>query len=1307
MFKNLKHFSSAIFIFLLTIYFLGSGSFAEAATAKKLTTNKKASKKVTFTVTTPGTTSLQIDFSKKVNFNLSDVKIYSLFPPLKIKSATANFANTSVFLDTEEQQNKTYFIQINPLKSKKNKSIKKITSLENQGSFDGKVIIQAAPTPVPDTSKPYVVGAISLSNTSIVVGFSEAMDESVLSPFSYQIVQENVNPEVGNLRVLSVQFADPRKFSVMITTASQNEVTYRVTAVNCFDVAGNSLEARRAGLDVLVDPTSTTFAGTPPGGSGIVDTDGDFLSDNEELRGWEVTTLNQTNQGTSRQVTSDPYIADTDGDGLLDGTEKALVIDPRDADTDNDELSDYQEFNETFSDPTRQDTDGDSLYDGLEFNFFKTSPLFDDTDGDQLDDAMEVSTANRNPRIADLPSPSIEIGDADLRLDVRFTATSTKGSRLLEARSEESTLQQTDSKTFSQTDSTSETFKTKVAVEQGWTVGQPVAAAQGKISAEASYTDQWDSSVTSESAKETQKALSKSLNTEKELTSEETLTREVAGASMKVGVIINNRGNLAYRLKNLQLVAFIQDPRNPAKYIPIATLNPDVGTPAEFAMGPLIPKRGPFIFVNDQIFPSLVENLMLDPRGLIFKVSNYDLEDELGRNFAFTSQDINDRTAPLTIDFGGADLDGDGIGESTERYRVATSSGRVIDTNGDGIVDGTDRRVTFDLNGKQVGILLTEAMESILGLTHYDEDETPSGGLSEFDLDNSYSTKKFNGVPRLWRVRRISQELSNPLKQWIILTANGILSGDTDFSKLTLSPDHGITLSFAQDLDHDALTAAAEYMLSCSDTKLDTDGDGLTDTQEVYKGWIVEVKGKGAFKVYSSCARTDSDADGLSDAEEASRVVDVDTNNDGAPDVFGVPAALDPRNPDTDKDGISDYDEINGYSITLRFPEDTDNNGSADLFTILAVTDPLNPDTDGDTIKDGEEFYLKTNPQKSDGDKVFDNDGDGLRNFEETSGYSITFTGVSTSPNVQGTSRTCSATSAAQCGNILVTSDINDEDSDNDGLTDKQEKTIGTHPRIADTDGDGLKDGQEVTVTFPGGVETITNITDPLDADTDNDMRSDGDEKNIAWTVSVVGQTPYPIKSDPLVADHDLDNLVDGQEFTLKTDPELFDTDSDGISDKVEIGATRLTNPLEKDEKVKFSFTNIKVTGDCEPDANGDGEFRGSLLIQNSPTEAAGVAKFDLFGNIAGALGTDYPISGADRTFILRDGDTVIMKSSGLCEEDDSGDSDNICDSNDESLTDFSESFPFVVSSTTKVTNATKDADCSLAITIVATVINN
>ena len=139
------------------------------------------------------------------------------------------------------------------------------------------------------------------------------------------------------------------------------------------------------------------------------------------------------------------------------------------------------------------------------------------------------------------------------------------------------------------------------------------------------------------------------------------------------------------------------------------------------------------------------------------------------------------------------------------------------------------------------------------------------------------------------------------------------------------------------------------------------------------------------------------------------------------------------------------------------------------------------------------------------------------------------------------------------------------KDTDGDGITDRDEKKLGTDPKNPDTDGDGLKDGEEYYTlkTDPrnpdtdgdgltDGAEVLTHQTDPLKADTDGDGLKDGEEVNTYTT-------------DPLNPDTDGDGLSDGDELnTTQTDPKRPDCDGDGLSDGVEVN-THKTNPLDKD----------------------------------------------------------------------------------------------------------------------------------------------
>ena len=57
-------------------------------------------------------------------------------------------------------------------------------------------------------------------------------------------------------------------------------------------------------------------------------------------------------------------------------------------------------------------------------------------------------------------------------------------------------------------------------------------------------------------------------------------------------------------------------------------------------------------------------------------------------------------------------------------------------------------------------------------------------------------------------------------------------------------------------------------------------------------------------------------------------------------------------------------------------------------------------------------------------------------------------------------------------------------DSDGDGLTDREEQSLGTNHLKVDTDNDGINDKEEAD-----------GVTDPTDSDTDNDGLTDSEER--------------------------------------------------------------------------------------------------------------------------------------------------------------------------------------------------------------------
>jgi uncharacterized protein (TIGR03382 family) len=185
-------------------------------------------------------------------------------------------------------------------------------------------------------------------------------------------------------------------------------------------------DAQEVAVGTNPNDNDTDDDGIPDGTDGIVDTDGDGRinaldpdSDNDGLldgteAGVTATTApSGTNQSSPNfradadpATTTDPRLADTDGDTLLDGEEDAnhdgrldaTETDPNKADTDDDELADNIELEgENPTDPRNADTDGDGLTDGDEdadhdgsLDAGETDPNNADTDGGGAGDGDEV-----------------------------------------------------------------------------------------------------------------------------------------------------------------------------------------------------------------------------------------------------------------------------------------------------------------------------------------------------------------------------------------------------------------------------------------------------------------------------------------------------------------------------------------------------------------------------------------------------------------------------------------------------------------------------------------------------------------------------------------------------------------------------------------------------------------------------------------------------------------------------------------------------------------------------------------------------
>ncbi|HQV31424.1 MAG TPA: OmpA family protein [Calditrichia bacterium] len=209
-------------------------------------------------------------------------------------------------------------------------------------------------------------------------------------------------------------------------------------------------------------------------------------------------------------------------------------------------------------------------------------------------------------------------------------------------------------------------------------------------------------------------------------------------------------------------------------------------------------------------------------------------------------------------------------------------------------------------------------------------------------------------------------------------------------------------------------------------------------------------------------------------------------------------------------------------------------------------------------------------------------------------------------------------------------------DSDGDGLTNSEEKQLGTDPKNADSDGDGLTDGEEFRQHrtnplkadsdddgIPDAAEIRDHGTNPLKVDSDEDGLTDSEE------IDQYGTNPLKkdsdgdrisdkdeiniSKTDPNNPDMDDDGIDDGQEVvTYKTDPNNPDTDGDGLTDKDEV-VTHKTNPLESDSDQGTVSDGDEVARGTNPlnaadDIILDVEEVGAKIILDGITFASGKA---------------------------------------------------------------------------------------------------
>jgi hypothetical protein len=980
-----------------------------------------------------------------------------------------------------------------------------------------------------------------------------------------------VPPELVDVTVLSnssgdiVGWVDRNDNQVVDAGDSISDSSGRNIVLNDFD--GDLIVDNWVDNDGSGDVSATDIV------SGFQDSDGDGLSDSEELYG--MTAVIQLSNGDEKSVsaTSDPTKADTDGDGLSDFEEFAMLTNPRDADTDNDGISDYIEDNLVYSSPLMQDSDLDGLSDGEEHTFYHTSPLLADSDGDQLSDYTELFELNRSPRIADIPRVSIRVGDMRLQLDERYSYTDENGTTVTQESSSSTTLANSQNTSFSQSNGGVSEVTGFLSVRAGvgsgaFFGGDGLVAGGVEATGGFSKTDSTSWQTDSSSAIESQKTYDNSVAKGNELSQTSSVSREVVSARIDVDLMLFNTGDIPFTVSNIE-VTVLQQSGNTGKFQPVATLisNSELisGTPLEVNLGAFTLERGPFLFASRDVFPNLVENLMRNPSGLLFRVANFDISDELGRNYAFANQTARDRTGGIVLDYGDA--------EAAERFLVATNgamdpNNEAVSANGGGYVGGFS-----DVQGATIGLPINYVLQNILGMKRHDTAQDrivpgKNGFLSSAgdNIKGDDVVEEIDGVDMLtaglngWLETRPQHDdfVVNPT------ATNGIIAG---LNKTADSRAEG---------DDIQLVPVGTEDLSIGTVVIDPGENKKLDTPIIADDRVDFV---GGYETSQSCSALSGKAGDICRIDSDCACSSADTED---------PRCLIPPDPEADVIPDTEVGECSGPQMLVRVNSLRNGDYNRGWRILTTGTRPDAADFDLITVEPGADITLAF---------LQDLDKDGIFARNEF------LLGSTDSSRDEAINADFGFSSDNPCPLDMPFCDgiPDSQDSDRDGLSDYSEAFVGwkvaadggalrqvfSSPRFADTDGDGLDD------VFERDLRSWCKIEDPRQdglcafqrapavllsdaigiiagpngvADTGKNEFGDidlgGDDVQLVpfgnlagmplsyFGQPVIGAGPNCILETPPRGD---DILVSESTIPVASDPSAKDTDLDGISDAEEL----------------------------------------------------------------------------------------------------------------------------------------------------------
>ena len=520
-------------------------------------------------------------------------------------------------------------------------------------------------------------------------------------------------------------------------------------------------------------------------------------------------------------------------------------------DADGDGVSDYDELYKFFTDPANKDTDGDGWTDGQELVYY--------TEGSNT----------FNPRIADVPQLEIQfVGRPEIGFNYQTSSTDTVTESV--TNTEGTVHSQSATNTNSHTRNQTNGWHTKVGASFGWEAHALFfeSKAKNSINVEAGYNGSVTTGDTFTYSRNQSESFSQSVT--QGHTTSETEGKTVSGGTIRVNAKFKNPSNLAYAVRSATVTfTGITDFRQTNGYPkPIASVElPNVGTiPPGGETGTMVIKYG-------NLGVAQTEDLLKWSSGLNMSITNYTIalqkEGAVNPNdFTGALTTVNAMTACLTIDYGPS------AKHKAETHHVSTKY--KYNPSATGLNDLYEPVTIKDI------LEIAGISESKGNLVLGDD------GRIQRIRDYNYQGYRYGA----WYVQR-TYTRGNESKSETYNYYSEVEPGEeVDISKIYVQAGDSINIFYSVDKDNDKVPYNEELICGTSDDKPDTDGDGLTDAEELY-GW-------------KPATKTRSIPDG-SVTQQHKEITDPDKK-----------IITNPNNPDTDGDGYNDLDDPDPIEPKLK-----------------------------------------------------------------------------------------------------------------------------------------------------------------------------------------------------------------------------------------------------------------------------------------------------------------------------------------------------------------------------------------------------